>query len=154
MNRLKADPGAVIQVWVDRHLRHWQAAQRRMTELGRDRLVILTISRSGNLVVPPKVFLFWDWHTMMRLSPSTVRTLSFAKPRAGHFLALAIRCDEDSRSWARFCWLPVAHHDDKLPPVTAELGTVGRAPEPAGSIMGALAVTASDRSRFNGGVGT
>ena len=101
-----------------------------MTKLGRDRLVVLTISRSGDLDVPPKVFLFWDWHTMMRLSPSTVRTLSFAKPRDGHFLAMAIRCDEDRRSCARFCWLPVAHHDDKLPPVIAELGAVGRALSP------------------------
>ena len=101
-----------------------------MTKLGRDHLVIVTKSGEGDLNVPPTVFLFWDWHAMMRVSPSTLRTLSFAKPRARHFLAMAIRCDEDRRSWARFCWLPVAHHDDKLPPVTAELGAVDRALRP------------------------
>ena len=40
MNRLIADPGAVIQVWVERHSCHWQAAQRHMTELRRDGSVI------------------------------------------------------------------------------------------------------------------
>ena len=36
MNRLIADPRHVIQVWVERHSPHWQAAQRHMTELRRD----------------------------------------------------------------------------------------------------------------------
>jgi len=130
MNRLIADPGAVIQVWVDRHLRHWQAAQRHMTKLGRDGSVIVSISPQGDLSVPPTVFLFWDCHTIMRLSPSTVRTLSVARPRSGHFLAMAVRCDEDGQSLAQFCWLPVAHHDDMLPPVIAELGAIGRALSP------------------------